>query len=69
VTDGELLGGDDALGLVADVQEDLIAVDPNDRPAQQIAFVEVLEGGLDGLNQLFGGEVAFCLRLGTAFDS
>jgi hypothetical protein len=65
VADRELLGGDDAFGLVADVEQDLIVVDANDAAGDDVAIIEVLEGGLDGLCQLVGGEIALG-RLGGA---
>ena len=44
VLDGELARGDDALGLVADVEEDLVAVDLDDRALDDVAVVEILDG-------------------------
>ena len=41
VADRELPNGDDALGLVADVEEDLIVVDLDDRPLNDVTLVEV----------------------------
>ena len=42
--DRELVRGDDALGLVADVDEDLVLVDPDDRAGDDVALIEGLDG-------------------------
>mgnify|MGYP003288563602 CR=1 FL=1 len=42
-----------------DVQEDLVVIDADDLPRDQITVVEVLERGLDGLYQLLGAVVPF----------
>jgi hypothetical protein len=55
--DGQLLDGDDALGLVADVQEHLVAIDLDDRPFDEVAVLEVLEALLDGADELLRGQV------------
>jgi hypothetical protein len=47
VLDGQLAGGDDALGLVADVEQDLVLVDLDDDSLDDVAVVEVLDGGVD----------------------
>src|SRR6478752_906624 len=47
VLDGELARGDDALGLVADVEEDLVAVDLHHGAFDEVTVVEELEGLLD----------------------
>ena len=47
VLDGQLARGDDALGLVADVEEDLVAVDLDDGAFDDVAVVEVLDGLVD----------------------
>jgi hypothetical protein len=52
VLDRQLAGRDDALGLVADVEEDLVPVDLDDRAFDDVAVVEVLDREVDG-----GGEV------------
>ena len=44
VADGELAGGDDAFGLEADVEEDLVAVDLDDRALDDVAVVELDDG-------------------------
>ena len=43
VADRELLERDDAFGLVADVDEDLVLVDAQDVAADDVAVVELLE--------------------------
>ena len=47
VLDGQLAGGDDALGLVADVEKDLVTVDLDDGALDDVAVVEVLDGRVD----------------------
>src|SRR5690606_36844476 len=47
VLDGELTRGDDTLGLVSDIEQDLIAVDLDDRALDDVAVVEELQGLLD----------------------
>ena len=42
--DGQLTSENDALGLVADVQEDLVAVDLDDGALDDVAVIEVLNG-------------------------
>ena len=41
--DGELAGGNDAFGLVTDVEQNLIVVDLNDLAGDEIAVVEDLK--------------------------
>src|SRR4029078_4807910 len=48
VLDGELAGGNNALGLVADVEQDLVAVDLDDDTFDDVAVVEVLDRRVDG---------------------
>jgi len=48
VTDRQLLGGDDALGLVADVEQYLVAVYAYDLAGDEVSVVEVLHRRLDG---------------------
>ena len=56
--DGKLAGGDDTLGLVADVQEDVVVIDRDDGTLNQITIIEVLDGGIDCLDEvLFGADV------------
>ena len=54
VLDGQLARGDDALGLVADVQEDLVVIDLHHSALDDVAIVEVLDGGIDGGHELVG---------------
>ena len=44
--DGQLVDRDDALGLVADVDEHLVLVDADDRAVHDLALVDRREGGL-----------------------
>src|SRR5437764_944538 len=44
LADGKLVGGDDPLALVADVDEDLVVVDADDAPGDDVALLEVGEG-------------------------
>ena len=56
--DGKLAGGDDTLGLVADVEQDLVMIDLDDGTFDQITIIEVLDGGIDCLDEvLFGADV------------
>ena len=58
VLDRQLTRGDDALGLVADVEQDLVAVDLDDGALDDVAVVEVLDGRVDGGEEvLFGADV------------
>jgi hypothetical protein len=62
VADRQFLGGDDAFGLVADVEQDLVAVDLHDRPLEDVPLLEVPQRGLDRLAELVGGEVPHLAR-------
>ena len=55
VLDAEFAGGDDALGLVADVEQDLVAVNLDDDAFDDVAVVEVLDGGVDGREEFLDG--------------
>ena len=44
--DRELVGGDDALRLPADVEQDLVLVDPDDGAADDLALLEVGDRGV-----------------------
>ena len=44
VLDRQLTGRDDALCLVADIEQDLISIDLDDGPLDNVAVVEVLDG-------------------------
>ena len=48
VLDGQLPGGDNALGLVADVEQHFVTVDLDDGAFDDIAIVEVLDRLVDG---------------------
>ena len=52
--DGQLASEDDAFGLVADVEEDLITVDLDDSALDDVAVIEVLDGLVDGGEDLLG---------------
>ena len=54
VLDGELARGDDALGLVADVQQHLVPVDLDDDALDDVAVVEVLDRLVDRREEVFG---------------
>ena len=54
VLDGQLAGGDDTLGLVADVEQDFVAVDLDDGALDDVAIVEVLDRGVDGGEEVIG---------------
>ena len=53
VLDGQLARGDDALGLVADVEQDLVAVDLDDATFDDVAVVEVLDRRVDRGEEVF----------------
>jgi hypothetical protein len=53
VLDGELARGDDALGLVADVEEDLVAVDLHDGAFDEVSVVEELQSLFDRGKEVF----------------
>ena len=57
VADRELLGGDDAFGLVADVEEDFVLVDPHDLAADYVTVVEGDDGRFDGCGEVVGCDV------------
>lgn len=46
VLDRQLFGRDDTFGLVTDVKEDLVAVHLDDGPRDDVAVIEVLDGGV-----------------------
>ena len=54
VLDRQLAGGDDALGLVADVEQDLVPVDLDDDALDDVAVVEVLDGLVDRGEEVLG---------------
>ena len=49
VADGQLAGRDDAFGLEADVEQDLVLVDLDDRALDDVAIVELDDGARDGV--------------------
>ena len=55
VLDRQLARGDDALGLVADVEQDLVPVDLDDGAFDNVAVVEVLDGLVDRGEERFLG--------------
>src|SRR5260221_11685943 len=56
--DRQLAGRNDAFGLVADVQQDLVSVDLDDGPRDDVAVIEVLDGLIDrGEEGLLGTDV------------
>ena len=58
VLDRQLTRGDDTLGLVADVEQHLVAVDLDDGALDDVAVVEVLDGLVDrGEEVLLGPDV------------
>jgi hypothetical protein len=61
--DRQLTRGDDALGLVADVEQDLVPVDLHDGAFDDVAVIEILNGLVDrGEEGLLGAEVVDCDR-------
>ncbi|AGP30645.1 polyribonucleotide nucleotidyltransferase [Corynebacterium terpenotabidum Y-11] len=55
VLDGQLTGGDNTLRLVADVQEDLVVIDLDDGTLDDVTVVEVLDGRIDGGEEILSG--------------
>src|SRR5665647_1669032 len=55
VLDGQLARGDHTLGLVADVQEDFVAVNLDDGAFDDVAVIEVLDGCVDCGEEVFRG--------------
>jgi hypothetical protein len=53
VLDGELAGGDDTLGLVADVEEHLVPVDLDDDALDEVSVIEELECLFDRGEKVF----------------
>ena len=54
VADRQLAAGDDALGLVADVEEDLVPVDPDHRAGHDRAVLDGDQRGIDGVGEAAG---------------
>ena len=57
VADRQLARGDDALGLEADVEQHLVAVDLDDAAGDDVAVVELDDGGVDGVGERLAAEV------------
>ena len=57
VADRQLPDGDHALGLEADVEEDLVLVDLDDRAVDDVAVVELDDGAGDGVFEGGAAEV------------
>src|SRR5580700_933886 len=58
VLDRQLTGRDYALGFIADVEQDLVPVDLDDRPLDDVAVIEILDGLVDrGEEGLLGTDV------------
>src|SRR5580765_2068024 len=69
VLDGQLAGGDDTLGLVADVEQDLVPVDLDDATLDDVAVIEVLDGRVDRGQEIFlGADVVDGNLRGGLFD-
>ena len=51
VADGQLAGRDDALALVADVEQDLVLVDLDDRAVDEVAVLDLDDGAVDGVGE------------------
>jgi hypothetical protein len=68
--DRELFGGDDPLGLVADIEQDLVTVDLDYGAGDDVAVIEVLDGFVDCLEKGFGrtqvvdSNLRWCLKGG-----
>jgi len=59
--DGQLARGDDALGLVADVEQDLVAVDLHHVAVDDVALFEGLQRLFVGGREVFGGaDIVLC---------
>ena len=57
VADRELARRDDALGLVADVEQHFVAVDLDDLAGDDVAVVELDDGGVDRVGERLAAEV------------
>ena len=58
LADGELAGRDDTFGLVADVEQDFVALDLDDGTADEVALVEVGHRTVDESMHLLVGVLA-----------
>ena len=68
VADRQLLRGDDALGLVADVEEHLVRVDLDDFTGDDVAVVERDDRGVDGIREGHAPEIVVGDDLRLFFD-
>ena len=66
VADRQLAAGDHALGLVADVQQDLVTVDPHHGAGHDRAVLDGDEGGVDGVGETAAQVVVDDLAWGVA---
>jgi hypothetical protein len=57
LADGKLAGRNDALGLVANVEQDLVVLELDDRTGDKIALIEIGDGAVDELVHLLVGHV------------
>ena len=57
VADRQLAGRDDALGLVADVEQDLVLVDLDHRALDDLAVLDLDHGAVDGVVERHAAEV------------
>ena len=53
--DGEFFRRNHTFGLVADVQENFVMIDLDDSALDQVTIVEVLDGGIDCLDEVIDG--------------
>ena len=59
--DGEFLGGDDALSLVANIQKDFVVVDLDYSSFDDIPVIEVLDGLVNSCDDfIFAADVVNC---------
>ena len=67
--DGQFAGGNDAFGLVPDVEQDLVTINLDDGAFDDISVIEVLDCCIDGCEEVLGGaDVVDCNLLGGAGD-
>jgi hypothetical protein len=55
VLDGKLAGRDDTFGLVTDVEQNFVAVNLDYRSFNEVSVVEVLDGGVNGCEEVLSG--------------
>ena len=67
VADRQLAGGDHALGLVADVEQDLVPVDLDDRALDDLAVLDLDHRAVDGVLERHAAEVVLDDWLGGVF--